>query len=163
MQVPASDEFLDEQARHDGLAGTGVVGEQKAQRLARQHGLVDGGDLVRVRVDLRGVHRQHRVEQVREPDALGLGHQAKKRPITVEAPRPALGCHLQAGFVAAVEKRVANLAAWVLVGQLDRVGPEPLHADDRDQAGGQDALHGCVRSQVVELCHAGYPRKAGSS
>jgi hypothetical protein len=90
LQVAAGDQFLDEQAGHDGLAGARVVRQQEAQRLARQHGLIDGGDLVRQRIDDRGVHRQHRVEQVREADALGLGNQAEQRAVAVEAPGPAL-------------------------------------------------------------------------
>ena len=49
MDVAAQQQFLDEQAGHDGLAGAGIVGQQEAQRLARQHLLVDGGDLVRQR------------------------------------------------------------------------------------------------------------------
>ncbi len=47
LQVAARDQFLDEETGHDRLAGAGVVGEQKAQRLARQHLLIDGGNLVR--------------------------------------------------------------------------------------------------------------------
>ena len=78
LQVAAGDQLLDEQARHDRLAGAGVVGEQEAQRLARQHGLVDGRDLVRQRFDDRGVDREHRVEEVREADALRLGDEAEQ-------------------------------------------------------------------------------------
>ena len=37
LQVAAGDQLLDEQARHDGLAGARIVGEQEAQRLTRQH------------------------------------------------------------------------------------------------------------------------------
>ena len=68
LQVAAGDQLLDEQAGHDRLAGAGVVGEQEAQRLARQHRLVDGGDLVRQRLDQRGVDGQHRIEEVGEAD-----------------------------------------------------------------------------------------------
>ena len=48
-EVAADDQLLDEQPGHDRLAGAGVVGEQEAQRLARQHLAVDGRDLVRQR------------------------------------------------------------------------------------------------------------------
>ena len=47
LYVAARDQFLDEQSRHDGLARTWVIGEQKAQRLTWEHGLIDGRDLVR--------------------------------------------------------------------------------------------------------------------
>jgi hypothetical protein len=80
--------LLDEQARHDGLAGAGIVGEQEAQRLARQHRLVDSGDLVRQGLDNGGVNRQHRVEQIRQPDAVSLGDKAELRAVAVEPPAP---------------------------------------------------------------------------
>lgn len=51
LQVAARDQLLDEQACHDRLAGAGIVGQQEAQRLARQHRLVYRGDLVRQRID----------------------------------------------------------------------------------------------------------------
>ena len=35
FEVAASDQFLDEQPRHDGLTGTRIVGEEEAQWLAR--------------------------------------------------------------------------------------------------------------------------------
>ncbi len=89
LQVAAGDELLDEEPGHDGLAGAGVVGEQEAQRLARQHRLVDGGDLVRQRLDDGGVDRQHRVEEVGEANAVGLGDQAEEGAVAVEAPGPA--------------------------------------------------------------------------
>lgn len=54
------------------LAGAWFVSEQEAQWLTRQHGLLDGRDLVREGVDHRGVHRQHRVKQMCKPDALGF-------------------------------------------------------------------------------------------
>ena len=50
-----AERVTDQQPGHNGLAGAGFVGEQKAQRLTRQHGFVDGGDLVRQRLDQRGV------------------------------------------------------------------------------------------------------------
>jgi hypothetical protein len=39
--------FVDEQARHDGLSCTGVVGEQVAQELFAEHRFIDGGNLMR--------------------------------------------------------------------------------------------------------------------
>ena len=96
---------------HDRLAGAGVVGEQEAQRLARQHRLVDGRDLVRQRLDERGVDGEHRIEQMREADALRLGDEPEQRAVAVEAPRPALLDDLQiAARRVAVEQLVADLA-----------------------------------------------------
>ena len=49
---PRSISSLMKQPGHDRLAGAGVIGQQEPQRLARQHLLVDGGDLVRQRIDI---------------------------------------------------------------------------------------------------------------
>ena len=43
LQIAARDQFLDEQSRHDGLAGARVVGQQETKRLSRQHGFVHRG------------------------------------------------------------------------------------------------------------------------
>ena len=151
LQVAARDQLLDEQPRHDGLAGARVVGQQEAQRLPRQHGLVHRGDLVRQRLDLRGVHREHGVEQVREADALRLGDQAEEGAVAVEAPGPPGLDDLQPLLGVAVQKLVGHLAGGRLVGQLQRLGAEPLHADDGHQAVGQDAAQGGVGAQVFQL------------
>ena len=79
LQVATDQQFLDEEPGHDRFAGAGVVGEQEAQRLARQHLAVDGSDLVRQRLDLGGGDREVGVEQVREPDAVGFGREAQER------------------------------------------------------------------------------------
>ena len=150
-QVAAGDELLDQQPRHDGLARAGVVGEQEAQRLTRQHRVVDAGDLVRQRVDHRRVDCQQRVEQVREADALRFGHQPEQRAVAVEAPRPPLGNDLEPGLVVAVEQFVGDRAGLRLVGQLERFGAEPLHADDRDQAVGMHAADSATGLQVFKL------------
>ena len=139
LQVAAGDQLLDQQPGHDRLAGAGVVGEQEAQRLARQHRLVDGRDLVRQRLDERGVDREHRIEQVREADAVRLGDEAEERAVAVEAPRAALLDDLEARLVVAVEELVGDPARRRLVGELERVGAEPLDADDGDERVGQDA------------------------
>ena len=78
LKVAAGDQLLDEEARHDRLAGARIVRQQKAQRLARQHALVDGRDLVRQRLDDRGVNGEHRIEQMGEMDALRLRHEAEQ-------------------------------------------------------------------------------------
>ena len=79
LEVAADQQLLDQQPGHDRLAGAGIVGEQEAQRLARQHLAVDRRDLVRQRLDLRGADGQIGVEQVREADAVGLGREPQQR------------------------------------------------------------------------------------
>ncbi len=128
LEVAAGDQLLDEQARHDGLPGAGVVGEQEAQRLPGQHGLVDRGDLVRQRIDHRGVDGEHGVEEVREADALRLGDEAEEGAVAVEAPGAALLDEFQAGLVVAVEQLVGDLAGGGLVGEFEGLGAEPLDA-----------------------------------
>ena len=155
LQVAASDQFLDQQAGHDGLAGAGVVGQQETQRLPRQHGLVHGRDLVGQRIDHRRVHRQHRIEEVRQSDALRLGDQAEERAVAVEAPGPALLDDFDARLVVAIEQFVRHLAGRRLVGEFERLGAEPLHADHRDQGIRQDAAQRSVGLKLFELAHAG--------
>jgi hypothetical protein len=56
------------------LPGARVVGKQEAQRLARQHRLVDGRDLMCGSGSTeRGVHGEQWVEQVRQPNAVRFG------------------------------------------------------------------------------------------
>ena len=111
-------------------------------------------DLVRQRVDHRRVDCQQRVEQVREADALRFGHQPEQRTVTVEAPRPPLGDDLEPGLVVAVEQFGGDRAGRRLVGQLDRLRAEPLHADDGHYAVGMHAPDSAARSKVFEL-HGG--------
>ena len=104
---------------HDRLAGAGVVGEQEPQRLARQHLLVDRGDLVRERLDERGAHREVRVEEVGEVDPLRLGDESEEVAVAVEAPRPTGLYKIEPGLVVAVEDFGAHGAVRELVSQLD--------------------------------------------
>lgn len=161
LQVAAGDQFLDEQAGHDRLAGTWVVSKQEAERLARQHGLVDRCDLMRQRIDDGGVDRQHRIEQVGEANALGLGDEAEESAIAVEAPGPALLDKVEAGLIVAIEQLVGYLARRRLVGELERLGAEPLDADHGNQGIGQDPTNGGIRLEVFKLSHLWVP--SGSS
>ena len=108
--VGPHDEFADVEARHDRLAGPGVVGQDEAERLAGKHRLVDGGDLVRQRLDVRGVDRHHRVEQEREVDALGLAGELERRPVAVEGPGAFNRRDADARFVGPAEKPLLRSA-----------------------------------------------------
>ena len=77
-----------------------------------------------------------------------------RRAVAVEAPGPALLDDLEARLVVAVEQLVRDLAGGGLVGQLERLGAEPLHADDRDEAVREDAADGGVGREIFELGHA---------
>ena len=87
---------------------------------------------------------EHRVEEMRETDALRLGDEPKQVSVAVEAPRPTLLDDFDARLVVAIEQLVGDLARRVLVGEFERLGAEPLDADDRNQAIWQNALNGGV-------------------
>ena len=61
------------------------------------------------RIDDRGVHREHRVEQMGEADAMCLGHEAEEGSITVETPRPPALDDLEPRLVVPVEQLVGDL------------------------------------------------------
>src|SRR6266851_1112070 len=63
VQVTVDQQFFEQKPGHDGLAGAWVVGEEKAQRLAREHLAVDRGDLMGEGVYQRSMNREQRVEQ----------------------------------------------------------------------------------------------------
>jgi hypothetical protein len=79
--------MINQQARHNRLASAGVIGKQAPQRLTRKQLPVNGSDLVWQRVNARTVDSEIWVEQVREPNALGLGGDPEYFPITIEAER----------------------------------------------------------------------------
>jgi hypothetical protein len=51
LEVTSSDELFDEQSGHNRLAGTRVICQEKAQRLAGKHLFIYGGNLVRERIE----------------------------------------------------------------------------------------------------------------
>ena len=97
------------------------------------------------------MHRQHWVEQMRQANALGFGHQTKQRAVAVKAPGTALLDQFKALFIVAVKQLVGNLACRVLVSELQRFRAKPLHADHGYQRIGNDAAHGCVGLEEFEL------------
>ena len=70
--VAAEHQLADQQARHDRLAGAGIVGEEEPQRLLLEEPVVDRVDLVGVRLDVRGVDRCERIREVRPLHPTGL-------------------------------------------------------------------------------------------
>ena len=115
MEVSPSDQLLDEEARHDRLAGARVVREQEPERLAGQHGFVDGRDLVRERIQERGVDREDRVEEVRQADAVRFGDEPEELAVAVETPRPPGLDEIAAMLVVLVEKHIGDLSRRILV------------------------------------------------
>ncbi len=117
MQVAAGDQFLHQQARHDGLARAGVVGEQEPQGLAGQHLFVHRGDLMRKRLKVRGMDGEVGVEEVGEADPQRFGGEPEERRIGVECPAALLDFDLQAGLVGAVKHLLVSAAFLGSVGE----------------------------------------------
>jgi len=59
-----------------------------------------------------------------------LRNEAESGAIAIKAPGTALLDDLEAGFVVPVDQLVGHFAVGRLVGQLQRLGAEPLHVDD---------------------------------
>ena len=92
------------------LPAPGSSASRKRSGWRGQHRLVDRGDLVRQRIDERGVDREHGIEQMREADAVRLGDEAEEGAVAVEAPWPPCLDDLEAWLVVAVEQLVRDPA-----------------------------------------------------
>ena len=110
LDVAADHQLLAEQPGHDRLAGARVVGEQEAQRLARQHLVVDRVDLVRQRVEVRRLHGEERVEQVGQRDPLSLGREPEELAVSVHRPGPTGLLDGEPGLVVPVEQLLVDAA-----------------------------------------------------
>jgi hypothetical protein len=142
VEVAPDGELLDEKARHDGLAGTRVVRQQEAQRVAGQHVAVNGGDLVWKRRDAGGVDSEIGVEEIGEPDAKGLRNQAQRVAVGVVRPGAPVGDQLQARLIAAIEQLLPYAAGRVLVRDLGSLPAVPFDGNDlrNAKAGARDRL-----------------------
>ena len=152
----------DEQAGHDRLAGAGVVGQHEAQRLTGQHGFVDGRDLVRQGLDVGGVDRHQRVEQVGQTDAVGLQRQLERGGVGVEGPGPACRSQAQAVLVTAKDRLLFEPALRVAVGDQPSVRADLVDVDQPDHGVGHQAVHLRILRQFFELDHGKVsPRTSG--
>ena len=142
FQVAPDQQLLDQQPRHDRLASARVVGEQEAQRLAWKHLAVDGGDLVRQRLDLRRGDRDVGVEEIGKTNAVRLGREAQQAAIGVEPIGPACLDELEADFLAAHDEPLVDAA----IDTKDDV--EGIRAELRD-------LHDLGEPRRVEAAKAG--------
>ena len=77
-------QLLEEQARHDRLAGAGIVGEQEADARQLQEVVVDGLELVRQRIDAGDREREVRVVLVGEAKARGLDAEPEAQAVAIE-------------------------------------------------------------------------------
>ena len=111
LEVAADEQLAHVEAGHHGLAGAGVVGEEEAQRVARQQLAVDRGDLVRQGLDERGGDGEVGVEEVGVADAQGLRGETEEAAVGVEGPGVAAGGEGEGGLVGAEEDGVIDAAA----------------------------------------------------
>ena len=79
---PAELQFADEQSRHDGLAGAGVVSQQEPDPGELQQVVVNGFKLVRQGVNAGDGQAEVGVELVGDAERVRLKAQAEKRPIS---------------------------------------------------------------------------------
>ena len=155
--IRAHQQLADQQARHDGLAGAWVVCQHVTQRLAGQHGFVDGRDLVRQWLHIGGVHRHHGVEQVRQADPVGLSGKLEVFSRSVKRPRPACNSKAQFGLVRAKQHPLTQAPFVRLEVDGDRVWPNLLGGDDTNGRSGLDALDDRVPFQLFKLKQRSFP------
>ena len=152
--VAPRQQFLDEQPGHDRLAGAGVVGEQETQRLAREHRFIDRGDLVRQRIHLRGLHRQERVEEVRQRDALRFRRELEQFAVAVEGPGPLFLGRFEPLLVLPEEQSFADGSLPVAEDDRGGVRAVAFDADDGRRAAAGEPPDRGVRDQVFEFHRA---------
>lgn len=137
LQIAAGKQFLDEEAGHDRLTRAGVVGEQETQRLTREHLAVDRRDLMRVRIDERGVNGEMRIEEMRQVNPAGFRYQAEESAVAVESPGLAGRDGFEPRLVVAVEELISGLARCVLKSDFDARGAPPFRLEDRNDGIGE--------------------------
>ena len=64
---------------------------------------------------------KYRIEQVREPNAMGLSNEPVERSVAVETPRAPGLDHLKTGLVVAIEDLVRDAAVCGAVDQRQRL------------------------------------------
>ena len=77
-------ELADEQPRHDGLAGAGVVGQEEADAGELEQVVVDRFELVRQRIDARDRQTEVGIELVGDAERVRLEAEAQQNAVTVE-------------------------------------------------------------------------------
>ena len=96
------------------------------------------------------------IEQVRQPDPVRLGDQAEKRraPSNKKA-RPSVTTHRLCSS-SRYSTLLTQTPAWVLVGQLYRIGPDRFAGDDGHRLVRHEAGDGRICDQFFKTRHA-YP------
>ena len=77
-------QLLEQQARHDRLAGAGIVGQQEADARQFQEVVVDRLQLVRQRIDAGDREREERVVLVGQAEPVGFDAEAEQAGVAVK-------------------------------------------------------------------------------
>ena len=128
LQVAAEHELLDVEPGHDRLARAGIIGEQEPQRGPPDQLAVDGLDLVGQRLQIGGMHREHRVETARHPDPQRLGGQLERAGVRGQVVRGPLDA-IQAGLVVAVQDALVEFRVLRAVGEAQGIAADPCRGD----------------------------------
>ena len=149
-QVTAQHQLLDVEPGHDRLAGSRVVGEQEAQRRARQHLPVDGLDLVRQRPQVARCHGQHRIEQRGVPDPQRLRRQPPRLRIAVECVYPRRALQSDPRLMLPPHHGLTCLPVRVAIRDDQRVRTDPFRRHDVDGASTGNSPHPGARCQLLQ-------------
>ena len=131
------------------FAGTGVVGQQEAQRLARQHRLVDTSDLVRQRLHIGSVDRHHRIKQERKVHAFGFASELERRAIAVEREWALNHGHTDGLLVGASQKPLFHRAIGCTVDELYRAIAQRHGGHHADNLRGLNARKAQIRCDFI--------------
>ena len=153
LKVATDHQFFDVKPGHDGFSGPRVIRQEKAQGLAGQHLFVNRGDLVRKRINHRGVHGKVGVKEISQANALGLGNKPQELPVGLKTPGLSLGNQLKPFFIASEEELVSNPTGGVFVGEFNGIGSIPLHIDYCDVLSRKDTPDGGSLLKILKLGH----------
>ena len=153
VQIPANHQFLNEQARHNRLASTGIVGQQVAQGLFAKHRIIDGGNLVRQRLNQRGMHGNQGVKQVGQADTIRLRGQAKEGTISIKTPRQTSGDDLQVLHSITIQQFVTQVAVDIFINELNTRRTMPFDTDHRDITARKETLNQYPRREIFQESH----------
>lgn len=123
--------------------------------MAREHGLVNGGDLVREWLHIGGVDRYHGIEEEREIDPLCFDRELERISVAIEGPGALRSGDTDVRLIGTVEQPILQRAVRNLVNHLHRVITNG-HGRNHDTDGcGFKAGEGKAGGDVFQFDHEG--------
>jgi hypothetical protein len=144
LKISTSDELFDEEPGHDGLPGSGVIGEQKAERLPREHLFVNSRYLMRKGLNDGRVHCEDGIEKVGKMDTMCFRDESKQSAIPVEAPWPAHLSHFDRRLTISKKQLVSEFPLRIFIGEFDTGSPKPFHVNNCDEPIGKNPFQRCA-------------------